>query len=76
MQYAACNLALWFAMADSLRAYNKSGRYDTAVFCACVSLHEGDSQNEDGQSVGLTLAKYGYTLYTKYTEVWYYVKAK
>lgn len=24
---------------------------------------------------GLTLAKYGYTLYTKYTEVWYYVKA-
>ena len=76
MQYAACNLALWFAMADSLRAYNKSGCYDTAVFCACVSLHEGDSQNEDGQSVGLTLAKYGYTLYTKYTEVWYYVKAK
>ena len=48
----------------------------TAVFCACVSLHEGDSQNEDGQSVGLTLTKYGYTLYTKYMEVWYYVKAK
>ena len=26
--------------------------------------------------MGKALAKYGYTLYTKYTEVWYYVKAK
>ncbi len=36
---AACNLALWFAVANSLCAHNKPGCYDTVVFCTCIPLH-------------------------------------